>query len=79
MFSIEGCPQVRVRKTETGDAELWFVHNRKEACTITVKETGIFHVMTTDWKNNGETIISDRSFTLDMDAGQTFMLVREKE
>ncbi len=78
VLSIEGCPQVRVRKTETEDAELWFVHNRKEACTVTVKESGTFHVMTTDWKNDGETIVSDGSFTLDMDTYQALMLVREK-
>lgn len=78
VLKIEGQPQVRVRKSETDDAELWFIHNRKDACTVTVNETGTFHVMTTDWKSSGEIIVSDGSFTLDMPFGSALMLLREK-
>jgi hypothetical protein len=39
---------------------------------------GDFEQGTTGWENNGETIVSDGSFTLEMAAFQALMLVREK-
>ncbi|MBR5527488.1 MAG: hypothetical protein IKV97_00690, partial [Clostridia bacterium] len=68
---------VRVRKSETDDAELWFIHNRADACTVTVCERGDFVKMTPDSENISH-IYSDGSFTMTMDAGSVVMLVREK-
>lgn len=78
VLNLTAGPNVRVRKSETEDAQLWFVHNRGESCRITVNETGRFHVMTPAWENSGEEILSEGSFVLEMGAGEAKMLVREK-
>lgn len=78
VLQIEGCPSVRVRKTETDDASLWFIHNRNDACTVKINKAGTFHLMTTDWKNDGEIIVSDGHFNLELEKFQAVMLVQEK-
>ena len=72
------CPQtVRVRRAETEDATLFFVHNRGQACSITVNEKGTFHVMTPKC-SDVQRIVSDGSFALEMGDKSAVMLVREK-
>ena len=73
----ENCPTVRVKRTETGDAVLWFVHNRGEECTVTVRETGTITVFDpADGQEN--TVQSDGAFALTLPAKSARMLVKEK-
>ena len=73
----EVCPDVRVKRTETDDAVLWFVHNRGEACEVTVQEAGEITV----WDpadGTGHTVVSDGAFKLSLPGKYARMLVKEK-
>lgn len=71
------CPTVRVRRSETEDAVLWFVHNRGEGCTVTVKEAG--EIVVFDPADGiGNTVVSDGEFTLELPGKAARMLVKEK-
>lgn len=78
-LSMTGDGTVRVRKTETADAELWFAHNRGDACEMTVRERGRFVRMSPAWTDDGVIVESDGAFRLKMAAGEAVFLVREKE
>ena len=77
VIDITAPDTVRVRKTETDDAELWFVHNRAIACTVVINEKGRFTVFSPD-KADSTIIESDGKFTLEMLPKSALMLVREK-
>lgn len=68
---------VRVRKSETYDAELWFVHNRAQACKVTIREKGTFKICSPD-KCDFETLVSDGNLNIEMPEKSAIMLVREK-
>ncbi len=84
LFSLAGdeenplaYPGVRVRKSETEDAELWFLHNREKVdVVLPAAESGTFTRYGTDgaW----ETMVSENGFALPISAGDAVMLVREK-
>jgi len=69
---------VRVRRSQTSDADLWFIHNRADKCTVNVHEAGVFYKMTPDSGDKTEIINSDGTFKLDLPAGSAVMLIREK-
>ena len=77
VLDITAPNHVRVRRSETQDAVLWFVHNRAEKCNVTVNEIGKFFVMTPA-SGNVKTVNSDSAFTIEMAAKSAVMLVREK-
>ena len=77
VLDITAPDHVRVRRSETQDAVLWFVHNRAEKCNVTVNEIGKFFVMTPA-SENVKTVNSDGAFTIEMAAKSAVMLVREK-
>ena len=74
---VENCPNIRVKRTETADAVLWFVHNRGEECTVTVRETGEITVFDPA-DGIGHTVVSDGEFRLTLPAKSARMLVKEK-
>jgi len=74
----EPLPCVRVRKSRTDHAELWFLHNRSgEDASCTVRETGYFTVYTADMEKYN--IRPDDSFTIRIPAHGILMLTRENE
>ena len=73
----ENCPNVRVKRTETEDAVLWFVHNRGEECTVTVREAGTITVFDPA-DGQGNMVQSDGAFDLTLPAKSARMLVKEK-
>ncbi len=77
VIRISAPDTVRVRKSETSDAELWFIHNRDEKCIVTINEEGTFLKMYPD-RTDLEIINSDGYFTLEMKEKSAVMLVREK-
>ena len=77
VIEITAPDTVRVRKSETDDAQLWFIHNRADACKITINEKGTFTIMYAD-RYGCETVVSDGSFSVDMEEKSAIMLVREK-
>ena len=72
----QSCPNVRVRKSVTDDAELWFVHNRSDECTAVICELGEYTI----FAPNGEesTVCSDGTFRLHLPEKSARMLVRQK-
>jgi len=74
---VENCPCVRVKRTETEDAVLWFVHNRGEECTVTVREAGEITVFDPA-DGCGTAVGSDGVFALTLPAKSARMLVKEK-
>jgi len=74
---VENCPCVRVKRTETEDAVLWFVHNRGEECTVTVREAGVITVFDPA-DGCGTAVGSDGAFALTLPAKSARMLVKEK-
>ncbi|MBQ3179072.1 MAG: hypothetical protein IJB52_14725, partial [Clostridia bacterium] len=73
----EDCPTVRVRRSETEDAVLWFVHNRGDDCAVTVREAGEI-VVFDPVDGIGRAVISDGEFTLELPSKAARMLVKEK-
>ena len=72
----EDCPNVRVRRTVTKDAELWFIHNRAEETIITVRETGDCTIFAMDGTETS--VKSDGEFKLILPKKSAVMLVRQK-
>ncbi len=73
---VENCPDVRIRRSVSDDADLWFLHNRGKRTEITLCETGDFTVFNTD---GSETAVhSDGTFRLTLPAKSARMLVRQK-
>ena len=73
----EACPNVRVKRTETADAVLWFVHNRGEECAVTVREAGEITVFDPA-DGIGTAVVSDGEFRLTLPGKSARMLVKEK-
>lgn len=73
----EDCPTVRVRRSETEDTVLWFVHNRGDDCAVTVREAGEI-VVFDPVDGIGRTVISDGEFTLKLPSKAARMLAKEK-
>ncbi len=74
---VDLAPNVRVRRTETADADLWFVHNRGDACSIDIQEKGQFTVFAVE-DGSAEVVNSIWAFRLDLPEKSARMLVREK-
>ncbi len=74
---LEDAPQVRVRKSETADAVLWFLHNRGDECSVNVKESGVFSVFAVE-SGLAETVASTGAFPLTLPRKSVRMLVKEK-
>ncbi|MGN1346295.1 MAG: hypothetical protein ACI4V1_05885, partial [Eubacteriales bacterium] len=73
----EACPNVRIRRTYTADADLWFLHNRADETTLTVCDSGDYTIFSVD---GCETHVkSDGSFPLSLPQKSAVMLVRQKE
>ena len=77
VIEISAPESVRVRRSETEDADLWFVHNRGEECVVTLHEKGNFVVLSPD-SDEMRKIISDGKCELKMPEASALMLVREK-
>ena len=74
---VENCSNVRVKRTETEDAILWFVHNRGDACEVTVREAGKITVF--DPADGTASVVdSDGEFRLALPGKYARMLVKEK-
>ncbi len=73
----EDAPAVRVRKSETADAWLWFVHNRGDACTVTVRESGSLAVFAVE-SGAAAVVESTDGFALALPQKSVRMLVKEK-
>ena len=72
----EDCPQVRVRRSVTEDAELWFVHNRSSETEVTVRGSGDYTIFASD---GSETAVKlDGQFRLTLPEMGVRMLVRQK-
>lgn len=72
----EACPNVRIRRTVTEDAELWFIHNRADETTVTIRESGDCTIFAMD---GAETAMkSDGEFKLVLPKKSAVMLVRQK-
>ncbi len=78
LYIAEDMPTVRVRRAETADAVLWFVHNRGEACQVHIREKGKISLFTPE-TGMGEWFFSDGCFGLELPAKSARMLVKEKE
>ncbi len=77
LLSIEeNCPTVRVRRSRTEDADLWFIHNRSDEITVTVNEIGDCTIFTPD--GSFFEIHSEGSFPLTLPEKSAVMLVRQK-
>ena len=72
----ESCPEVRVRRTVTEDAVLWFVHNRGKEKTVSVNESGDYTIFAADGEESA--VSSDGSFRLTLPETSAVMLVRQK-
>ncbi len=72
----EDCPQVRVRRSVTEDAELWFIHNRAEEISVTICESGDCTIFA---MNGAETAVrSEGEFRLTLPEKSAVMMVRQK-
>ena len=72
----EFCPEVRVRRTVTEDAELWFIHNRSKEISVTLCESGDYTKFATDGTETA--VKSDGKFRLTLPEKSALMLVRQK-
>lgn len=72
----EDCPQVRVRRSVTKDAELWFVHNRSAEIEVTVRGVGDYTKFSC--KGSESTVKSDGEFRLTLPEMSAVMLIRQK-
>lgn len=77
VIDISAPETVRVRKSETADAELWFIHNRAKECNITLNEKGNFKMLTPD-RDSISSFVSDGKYEMNLPSGNAVMLVREK-
>lgn len=73
----ETCPNVRVRRSFTEDADLWFIHNRSDQTTVTVRETGDCTIFAMDGTET--TVESAGEFQLTLSEKSAVMLVRQKK
>jgi len=72
----ETCPEVRVRRTVTEDAVLWFIHNRGEEINVNINAFGNYTIFAAD---GAETSVkSDGNFRLTLPEKSAVMLVRQK-
>lgn len=72
----EECPEVRVRRSDAGDADLWFIHNRAGQKEVTICEHGDCTIFA---MNGVETSVkSDGKFRLTLPEKSAVMLVRQK-
>jgi hypothetical protein len=72
----EDCPQVRVRRSVTEDAELWFVHNRAAETEVTVRGKGVYTIFSCNGSES--TIKSEGEFRLILPEMSAVMLIRQK-
>jgi hypothetical protein len=72
----EDCPQVRVRRSVTEDAELWFVHNRAAETEVTVRGEGEYTIFSCNGSES--TVKSEGEFRMTLPEMSAVMLIRQK-